>query len=236
MTQETTAAPEGVRDYVISNPDHILEDADVMAALVGADDTRKGGNVVDLRGMAMQRLEDRLAKLEETHQTVLSVAYDNVATTQQVHRAILAMVAPLEMTPFLRCLSSDVADILRVTAVRVLMEPAADGTQANIHDPQGVIAHVKPGSVARYLDTWTTGRSRDVVLRRLVPGQAPIYPVEAGPIRSEALLRLELGAACPVGLLALGAASRDQYQAAHATDLFELFGRVFERTLRGMMP
>ena len=80
---------QDMRDRILAEPETILEDRDVMNALIGANERLMGGNVVDLRGIAMERLENRLDRLEDTHRTVIAAAYENLAGTNQVHRAIL---------------------------------------------------------------------------------------------------------------------------------------------------
>ncbi|MGB0968807.1 MAG: DUF484 family protein, partial [Halocynthiibacter sp.] len=119
---ETAESAELLREQIISTPEMILEDPDVMRALINADDMRKGGNVVDLRTVAMGRLETRLGQLEDTHQTVVSAAYENLAGTNQVHRAILKMLDPTSFEDFLLNLGGEVADILRVDTVRLVLE------------------------------------------------------------------------------------------------------------------
>ena len=218
-----------LRDHILEHPQAVLNDPEVMAALVAADDGLRGGNVIDLRGLAISRLEDRLNRLESTHQSVLSAAYENVATTSQVHRAILAMIGPLDLDPFLTCLATDVADILRVSSVRILLE-----SDAPLAHP--VLVAVAPGEVRRYIDTWSSGRRVDIALRRIDRTGPGYHDLTGGPIRSEALIRLDLGDRYPAGVLALGSTSADHYLPSHATDLLELFGRVCERVLRGLLP
>ena len=109
---------DALREAIISQPDVILDDTDVMQALIAANEKAMGGNIVDLRGIAMERLETRLDRLEDTHRSVIAAAYDNLAGTNQIHRAILRMLDPIEFEPFLRDLAGEVADILRVDAVK----------------------------------------------------------------------------------------------------------------------
>ena len=66
---------ETLRDKILSKPEIILEDQDVMKALVAANERTMGGNIVDLRGIAMERLEARLDRLEDTHRSVIAAAY-----------------------------------------------------------------------------------------------------------------------------------------------------------------
>ena len=48
-----------VRNAIISRPDTILDDKDVMHALIAANEKTMGENIIDLRGIAMDRLEPR---------------------------------------------------------------------------------------------------------------------------------------------------------------------------------
>ena len=93
---------ETLRDKIIAAPEVILEDPDLMAALIAANERAMGSNIVDLRGIAMERLEARLDRLEDTHRSVIAAAYENLAGTNQVHRAILRMLAPVEFETFLK--------------------------------------------------------------------------------------------------------------------------------------
>ena len=49
-----------------------------MRALIAANERAMGGNIVDLRGIAMERLEARLDRLEDTHRSVIAAAYENL--------------------------------------------------------------------------------------------------------------------------------------------------------------
>ena len=95
-----------LREAIISQPDVILDDTDVMQALIAANEKAMGGNIVDLRGIAMERLETRLDRLEDTHRSVIAAAYENLAGTNQIHRAILRMLDPTEFETFLAILAA----------------------------------------------------------------------------------------------------------------------------------
>ena len=97
---------ETLRSAILAKPDAILDDHDVMHALIAANEKAMGGNIIDLRGIAMERLESRLDRLEDTHRSVIAAAYENLAGTNQVHRAILRMLDP---DPTLRPSAAEVA-------------------------------------------------------------------------------------------------------------------------------
>ena len=46
-----------VRKQIINDPNRVLEDRDMMRALISADEEARGKNVVDLRTIALERLE-----------------------------------------------------------------------------------------------------------------------------------------------------------------------------------
>ena len=77
------------RDQILAKPEALLDDPAVMQALIDAHERTLGGNIVDLRGLAMERLEQRLDRLEDTHRSVVSAAYENLAGSNQVNLAIL---------------------------------------------------------------------------------------------------------------------------------------------------
>ncbi len=236
LPQPGPGAEAQLRDLILARPEAVLDDTDLLARLIAAEDARRGSNVVDLRGLALSHLAARLEALEATHSSVLAAAYENVATTQQVHRAMAAMIAPLELEPFLRCLTTDVADILRVASVRLMLEPSETRPLPVLPDHTGLIVPVEPGVIEAYVDTWRGGRSPDVVLRRVDRSAPILHRTDGEPVQSEALIRLHLGRDIPAGLLILGATDPEQYHPSHATDLIALFGRMFERVLRSLLP
>ncbi len=234
MAMTETEAP-GIRAQILSDPGLILEDRDLMRALLEADRSTQGRNVVDLRGVLVDRLEERLDRLEDTHREVLAAAYENVAGMNQVHRACLALLEPADFPGFLKVLTRDVAPILGVEVIRLGLEaPAAEpgaslGPAGPFHD---VVVALPAGGADAYV---TQGRglgARRVTLRQLVKASPDLYGAEAAEIRSEALLRLDLGDGNLGGLLAFGAADAHRFHPDQGTDLLAFFGGVFERSLR----
>jgi uncharacterized protein YigA (DUF484 family) len=227
-----TALVEHLRDQIISDPDVILEDRDLMRALVAANEAAMGGNIVDLRGMAMARLEARLDRLEDTHRSVIAAAYENLAGTNQVHRAVLRMLDPVDFPSFLANLRTDVAEILRVDSVRLVLESKQSEDDPALQTLGDVLCVAEPGFVHEYLRAGRGGTPRGVVLRQTVPGSEAIYGEAADWIRSEALMRLDLGEGRLPGMLVMGAEDPHQFKPSQGTDLLAFFAGVFERAMR----
>jgi uncharacterized protein len=232
MMAETAMIAADIRDRLIAEPEVILEDRDLMRALIAANERAMGANIVDLRGIAMERLEARLDRLEDTHRSVIAAAYENLAGTNQIHRAVLRMLDPTEFEGFLNNLGGDVAQIMRVDCVRLVLETAQSEREPALARVDDVLCVRKPGFVDRYMAGGRGSASRQVVLRQTQPDADTIYDDAGDWIRSEAVLKLDLGEGRLPGMLALGAEDPHQFRANHGTDLLAFFASAFERAMR----
>ncbi|KCV83053.1 hypothetical protein ATO10_05567 [Actibacterium atlanticum] len=221
-----------LRDKIIADPDVILEDADLMRALIAANDKSLGTNVIDLRGIAMERLEARLERLEDTHRSVIAAAYDNLAGTNQVHRAVLALMDAADFESFLKVLADEVTDILRVDSIRLVLETAQDDDNPAVRKLGDVLSVAEPGFIHSYLSQGRGSADRQVTLRQMQPQDEVVYGEAAGWIRSEALLKLDLGEGRLPGMLAMGAEDPNQFSPSQGTDLLSFFAGVFERSMQ----
>ncbi|RKF17197.1 DUF484 family protein [Roseovarius spongiae] len=221
-----------LRERIISQPDVILEDQDLMRALIAANERAMGGNIVDLRGIAMDRLEARLDRLEDTHRSVIAAAYDNLAGTNQVHRAILRMLDPAEFEAFLRDLGGEVAHILRVDAIRLVLESVQNDEDPAVKRLDDVLTVAEPGFVERYLTGGRNTGQRQVTLRQVHESAGHLFGGDAPFIRSEACLRLDFGEGRLPGMLVMGAEDPHQFSPQQGTDLLAFFAGVFERSMR----
>lgn len=225
-----------MRDRILAEPERILEDRDLMAALVAANERALGSNIVDLRGIAMERLEARLDRLEDTHRTVVAAAYENLAGTNQVHRAVLQLLEPASFEDFLSRLGSDIAATLRVDSLRLILESqeAVEASAArHLGEAMGdVMGLARPGFVQSALQAGRSGSPRPIVMRQVVPDSGALHGEKAAYIRSEALLRLDLGPGRLPGLLVMGSEDPHLFKPTHGPDLLAFFGQVFERVMQ----
>ncbi|MBR9652672.1 DUF484 family protein [Thalassovita aquimarina] len=228
----TPKIDDALREKIIAQPDVILDDQDLMQALIAANERAMGGNIVDLRGIAMERLESRFDRLEDTHRSVIAAAYENLAGTNQVHRAILRMLDPMEFEVFLRDLGGPVADILRVDCMKLVLESVQNDDEPAVQRLGDVLSVAEPGFIAHYL---TQGRNiplRQVTLRQMHEGAPEVYGDKAGWIRSEACLKLDFGTGRLPGMLVMGSEDPHQFSPQQGTDLLGFFAGVFERSMR----
>jgi len=228
----TPKMDDQLREKIIAHPDVILEDQDLMRALIAANERLMGGNIVDLRGIAMDRLEARLDRLEDTHRSVIAAAYENLAGTNQVHRAILRMLDPMEFEVFLNNLGGEVADILRVDCVRLVLESVQNDQDPAVQRLGEVLSVAEPGFIDSYLTGGRNTTARQVTLRQIQTGTTSLYGEKADFIRSEACLKLDLGEGRLPGMLVMGAEDPHQFAPQQGADLLAFFTGVFERAMR----
>ena len=223
---------DALREAIISQPDVILDDKDVMNALIAANERAMGANIVDLRGIAMDRMENRLDRLEDTHRSVIAAAYENLAGTNQIHRAILRMLDPVDFETFLKDLGGEVSEILRVDAVKLVLESTQKDMDLVLGGLDNVLAVAEPGFVEDYLNHNRQGSARQVTLRQIQHGSEQLFGDKAAWIKSEACLRLDFGPGRLPGLLVLGAEDPHMFGPQQGTDLLVFFTGVFERVMR----
>ncbi|MEM8630836.1 MAG: DUF484 family protein [Pseudomonadota bacterium] len=219
------------RQVILSDPEVILRDRDLMRALSTANAPGLGDNVVDIRGIAIERLESRLSRLEDTHRSVIAAAYENLAGTNLIQRAVVALLEPADFESFLTALNGEVAEIMRVNSIRLVLETVQTEDRSLLHDRFGaVLATRPPGFVDDY--TAARGQVRRVLLRQMRPLNDALYGEDADWVQSEACLRLELGQGRLPGMLTLASEDPHQFKQGQGTDLLSFFADVFERVMR----
>ena len=221
-----------LREAIISQPNVILDDKDLMQALIATNERAMGGNIVDLRGIAMDRLESRLDRLENTHRSVIAAAYENLAGTNQVHRAILRMLDQMEFEAFLRDLNGAVSEILRVDVTKLVLETVQADSETTVKRLGEALSVAEPGFIDNYLSNGRGGQVRKVTLRQVQNSSETIYGENAEWIHSEACLKLDFGDGRLPGLLVMGAEDPHMFGPQQGTNLLAFFTGVFERAMR----
>ena len=223
---------DNLRAAILAKPDSVLDDNDLMQALVTANEQARGDNVIDLRDIAMQRLEARLDRLESTHRSVIAAAYENLAGTHQVHRAILRLLEPTVFEDFLCALGNDVAEILRVDHITLVLETTVVQDDPTVNSLGGVLTVVEPGFIDSYLTADRNGSAREVTLRKISRQNTQVYGTEIEGMGSEACLKLDLGVGRLPGMIVMGSREPEHFTPQLGTDLLAFFAGVFERSMR----
>ena len=233
MDPQTEAqAEKTLRDIIINNPQIVLDDPSVMRALVLANDELRGANIVDLRGVAMERLEIQLSQLEATHRSVIAAAYDNIAGTQQIHKAILKIMEPSNFESFLLMTGREMPDIMRIDFACLVLEAKRQDADLSLASLGAVLIPAPTGFVTDYLPARAVSGDIKVILRAVTSPNVSIYGSASSIIKSEACIQLDFGYGTVPGLLILGAKDPNQFSPLQGTDLLTFFGNVYERAVR----
>lgn len=205
-----------------------------MNALVGAGEAKAGPNVIDIRGRAMTALEERLGKLEAAHGAVISAAYDNQSGMAVIHRAVLCMLEPQDFDSFVQMLGTDAAEILRVDSLNLLME--GEAPQGMRLPADSALTFVPEGTIAALRKAGRRSpRGDDIILRAAAQPYLELHGNTRGPIRSEAILPLDLGDDRLPAALLLGSCERVRFAPSQGTDLLRFFSQVFRLVLLGWL-
>ncbi|MEM9788425.1 MAG: DUF484 family protein, partial [Pseudomonadota bacterium] len=130
---------------------------------------------------------------------------------------------------FLTDLTGDVADILRVDAIRLVLE----SSDPNAADEMRPTVAVMPGDfIEGYITLGRNMPARQITLRKFHKVGGSLYGERAEYIQSEACLKLDLGPNRLPGLLVMGSEDPQQFTPQQGTDLLSFFAGVFERTMR----
>jgi len=224
-----------IRDAILANPQALLDDVEVMRALIQAETGAQPKNVIDLKSVVMKRLEKQIVTIKDQRSTIISAAYDNIAATAMIHRAVLQLLAPIGFENFLKFLANDWAASLQVPLARLCLE-----TDSNNPDE---LAQIAPsfGDGVRFLSTGeidyylTLGRDISplpVTIRHIRKGAQKIHGPLAEDIRTEALIKLDLGPNTRPALIVLASPETDKFTPDMGTELLEFYGTVFEHVIQ----
>ena len=222
------------RKRILQDPEALLNDREVMRALISASSNNAPTNVIDLKSAVLKRLEGHVDKIEGQNSNIISAAYKNISTTTKVHSAILEALEPKTFTEFLNFLKTDWANSLGIDVARLCLEAPSiskdDIPQLKTEFGPSVI-FLQEGEIDHYITLGQDNDPRSVTLRQIRKGASNIYSNIAPELRSEALMKLDLGQGNSPGLLLLGSINPDQFLPNMGTDLFVFYGSIFEKVM-----
>ncbi len=235
MTDEENLATI-LTNEILKDPAVVLDNPKVMRALLDLTDSSKGDNVMDLRAIFAARLEERMKRLEDTNRTVIAAAYENLTGTNQMHRAIIALLDVSTLPQFVQVLNHDVANILGVDVVRLCIEgdKPHGSKQVDPADPYSSTIVILPSDgAANYITDQRNGPPpKQVTLRRASELRTTVFGNLATDIASEAVLRLDIGDQNIHGLIVFGSRDPKRFASDQGTELLIFLAQTVERILR----
>jgi len=160
-----------IKNTILRDPRIILEDRAVIQALIEANGAQ-GRN----------------------HRDVIAAAYENLAGTNQIHRAALSILEPTTFNGFIEAYATELPGILSIETVTLCLE----GKDTRAGAPLGPVGDLNQSVIglplngaATYFGTNFAATGQRVMLREAPRTSTIIYGRE--DIGSEALIRLDFG-------------------------------------------
>jgi uncharacterized protein YigA (DUF484 family) len=219
-----TPTDEEIEAFLLRRPEVLRDNPALLARLAPPDRHDGDPKVADLQRYMLDRLGGEVRRLRDTQGALIAASRSNLATQAQIHQAVVAALEAPGREHFLHTLTQDLPQILDLDAVALAVEAPAPGPSW----AQGTdVRLLSLGGVERML-----GAGRDILLRTETQRAQTLFGPAADLVRSDALVRLDLGPEHPPGLLAFGARAPGRFHPGQGTELLRFLCRVIERLLR----
>ena len=229
MTKNSDKITE-IKKKIISNPEIILDDLEVMKVLFNSYSEATGENIIDLRSVAIKKLEAKIKQTETTNRSIIAAAYENISGYELIHKASLLILEIDNFEDLQVQLMRTVQPALKVSHIHIMIEqeePENTAIKSNNY-----ISVVKPGSVKTYINLENELLQKTVTMRQVSSPNERIYGQKAHSIKSEAVIQLDLGENKVPALLIIGSNTATQFESKKGTELLEFFGSVMERVIK----
>ncbi len=209
-----------VMAFLRQNPG-FLADHEELLPILTPPAYQRGDNVVDMQRFMLERLREELARVKGQQRLLISTSRSNLMSQNRIHAAVLALVGATSFEHLIQIVTSDLAVMLDIDAVTLCIEAGDHPTGR--HLPFAGLQLLEVGVVNQIL-----GTKRDALLADHTPGDIEIFGSAAGLVRSQALLRLSVGAGTPNGLVALGSRRPAKFKPGQGTELLCFLARALE--------
>lgn len=224
-TKPPAAAPDDdqVAAYLRAHPDFLVRHPDLAAIL--APPPRTGDGIADLQRFQIDRLRQDLDTMRGCAEHLISTTRSNMSTQTRTHDAVLAVLDAPSLADLALAVIDELPGLLDVDAITLCFETGRTAVR-ELAVPG--VRRLPEGAVDRVLGE----PGRETLLCAGAPGDAGVFDVAAGLVRSFALVRLHACGRCPPGLLALGSRDERAFQPGQGVDLLSFLARVIEHGVR----
>ena len=222
-----------LREEILKQAHEILNDEILLRALIEASDKNLGNKIVDLRSVALQKMEGELKKLKRSNQRVIATAYENLVGMKQVHQVVLKSLEQNNFDEFIKNLNTEVCEILKVDCIRLGLE--THSLFENNSKQGGKLAKLQELFPTNFVDTYISqGKNNgtdDIILRPTPKGSEQLYGKLSKNLKSEGCIKLRIGNENIIGILALASKEKEKFTAQQGVELLKFMGSVFERRI-----
>ena len=222
-----------LREEILAKANEILNDETLLRALIGASDKNLGSKIVDLRSVAMQKMDGELKKLKRSNQQVIATAYENLVGMKQVHQVVLKSLEQNNFDEFITNLDTEACNILRVDCIKIGLETHSSLQNTDKYELKlSKLLDLYPiNFVDSYISQGKNNSPDDVVLRPTPKGSEQLYGKLSKNLKSEGCIKLTIGNRKIVGILALASKERKKFTTEQGVELLKFMGSVFERRI-----
>ena len=222
-----------LREEILAKAHEILNDETLLRALIEASDKNLGSKIVDLRSVAMQKMDGELKKLKRSNQQVIATAYENLVGMKQVHQVVLKSLEQNNFDDFITNLDTEACNILRVDCVKIGLETHSSLQNNEKYDSKlSKLLDLYPVNfVDTYISQGENNNTDDVILRPTPKGSEQLYGKVSKNLKSEGCIKLRIGNKKIIGILALASKEREKFTAQQGVELLKFMGSVFERRI-----
>ena len=222
-----------LREEIMTKAPEILNDEILLRALIEAGDKNLGGKIVDLRSVAMQKMDGELKKLKRSNQQVIATAYENLVGMKQIHQVVLKSLEQNNFDEFITNLTTEACDILKVDCIKLVLEThsSLQNTGKNASKLSGLLDLYPVNFVDTYISQGKNNGTYDIVLRPTPKGSEQLYGKLSKNLKSEGCIKLKIGEKKIIGILALASKEKEKFTAHQGVELLKFMGSAFERRI-----
>lgn len=223
MSDETRFTDDEILEWLKANPKFLSRNPEAVEFLVPP--TRKDNDrkVADFQSYMIKRLKDDREDVIQSAREIVETSRANMNNQARIHNAILLLLEATSFHDFIHTMTMDFAALLDVDIISLVVE--IDDSMIPQIDLSGVRV-VNPGTV----DLLT--RKQHIILEPAISGLDELYGGGAGLVKSQALLRLNIGGDTPAAVLAFGSRNANMFSPGMGTEQISFLGSVIERCFR----
>ncbi|MCF8467451.1 MAG: DUF484 family protein [Sneathiella sp.] len=212
---------EDVRNWLISNPDFLTRNADLLTTIIPPERV-SGDGVIDMQSFLVSRLQKEVMNLTVLQDDFVEAARTNLHTQEMVHASIQAILSATNLGHFVHIMTQDLPELLEIDVITLCVE---DGP-IPLPDMTG-LQRLKAGSIKRA--NW---RKQTIILRPMAPKSKAIFGPAKDLVHSDALIKLDVPSLHAQAMVAFGSRDPGHFHDDQATDLLQFLGIAIQSCLQ----
>ncbi len=208
---------ESVIAYLKANPEFFDTHPDALPPI------EQGNGVVDFQQRMLERLKSDKSKAQRLQRELIENVRANMNNQSRIQTAVLTVLEAESFEEFIEVVTQHLPVVLDVDTINLVIESTSKEIP---FINQAGIRFAKVGTVTKWLSTG------DALLQDNINGHEELFGPGAGLVKSHALVRLEISADTPAGIIAFGSRDPEAFQPNHAVDQIGFLAQVVERCFR----